>query len=122
MRSARIKSIACAWALCSMLTAAAKAGSVEQPDLDTDAVQAISEKARQAATDMQIPGNKYSDSAKGKAREMVDFIYSDEYQNKVRMETERLKKTVFGPQFESELGKQVERQYPRSGRSREAGW
>ena len=94
-----------------LIAGTAQAENVEQPPaFDSETVQAVSEKARQAASDMQIPVNKHTDSAKDKAREIVDFIYSDEYQNKVRMETERLKKTVFGQQFKSELGKQVERQ------------
>ena len=111
MRYARIILIASIGCLFALLFGIARAEDKETVNVDAEAVRAVAEKARQAAADFELPVNKHLDSAKGKAREMVDVIYSAEYQNKVRTETERLKKTIFGPQFQSDLAKQAEKQY-----------
>ena len=85
-----------------------KTESVISLDIDIEAVQDVSDKSKKRAGNIELPRNRYEDLGREKAREMANSFYSDDYQNRIKAETERLKKTVFGPQFQQEIAKQAE--------------
>ena len=65
-------------------------------ELSTDEISAIQEKAKKEAAGMVLPLNDYEALGRQKAEEAYQFYQSEEYQQKIALERERIQKEVFG--------------------------
>ena len=70
--------------------------SLSFADPGTDEISAIGQKAKQDAAQMTLPANGYEALGKVKAEEAYKLLQSEEYQNKIAQERERIQKEVFG--------------------------
>jgi type-F conjugative transfer system pilin assembly protein TrbC len=65
-------------------------------ELSTDEISAIQEKAKKDAAGMVLPKNDYEALGRQKAEEAYRIYQSEEYQEKITLERERIQKEVFG--------------------------
>ena len=64
--------------------------------MDPGDISAIQEKAKKDAASMAIPQNDYQAIGQGRAEEAYRYYQSEEFQNKLAAERERVRKEVFG--------------------------
>jgi type-F conjugative transfer system pilin assembly protein TrbC len=65
-------------------------------ELSTDEISAIQEKAKKDATGMVLSPNDYEALGRQKAEEAYRVYQSEEYQQKIALERERIQKEIFG--------------------------
>ncbi len=65
-------------------------------ELSTDEVSALQEKAKKDAAGMVLPRNEYEALGREKAEEAYRIYQSEEFQEKIALERERIQKEVFG--------------------------
>lgn len=68
-------------------------------DFNLDDIRGLLEKSKSLEAEVPIPENKYKEEGEKVAREITDFVNSEEFQKKVSDEKERLAKEVFPDQL-----------------------
>lgn len=68
-------------------------------DFNLDDIRGLLEKSKSLEAEVTVPENKHKEEGEKKAREIADFINSEEFQKKISDEKERLTKEVFQDQL-----------------------
>jgi len=70
-------------------------GDPSRSRFNLDSIRNYMESVKEYEKNLKVPENRYGAEGQSKAEELRRYFYSDEYQKKVRAETQRLTDTVF---------------------------